>query len=61
MFVTHIPASSTAVAPVDPFTGKPLEYRREGDGFLIYSAGPDGRDDGGSRDGSADLVIRVSK
>jgi len=47
--------------PVDPFAGKPIEYRREADGFLIYSAGPDGRDDGGSRDGAADLVIRVSK
>ena len=32
---------------VDPFTGKPLGYRREGVGFVIYSAGPTGRFGGG--------------
>ena len=33
---------------VDPHTSKPLLYRREGvDGFVVYSAGPDGRYDGG--------------
>ena len=32
----------------DPYTGKPLGYRREGaDGFVVYSAGPDGQYDGG--------------
>jgi len=32
----------------DPFTGKPLGYRREGqNGFVVYSAGPDGTFDGG--------------
>lgn len=32
----------------DPYTGKPLLYRREGaDGFVVYSAGPDGKYDGG--------------
>jgi len=32
----------------DPFTGKPLGYRTEGDnGFVVYSAGPDGNFDGG--------------
>ena len=31
----------------DPFTGKPLLYRREGGGFVVYSAGPTGRFDGG--------------
>ena len=32
----------------DPFTGKPLGYRREGDGgFVVYSVGPDGKFDGG--------------
>lgn len=32
----------------DPFTGKPLGYRREGtDGFVVYSAGPDGTFSGG--------------
>ena len=33
--------------PVDPFTGKPLVYRREGDGFIVYSLGSNQKDDGG--------------
>jgi hypothetical protein len=33
--------------PVDPFTGKPLIYRREGEGFIVYSLGSNERDDGG--------------
>jgi hypothetical protein len=32
----------------DPFTGKPLGYRREGAGLVIYSTGKDGRFNGGS-------------
>ncbi len=32
----------------DPFTDKPLQYRREGkSGFVVYSAGPNGDFDGG--------------
>ena len=31
----------------DPYTGKPLGYRREGSGFVVYSAGPTGHFDGG--------------
>jgi len=35
-------------APGDPFAaGKPLGYRRKGDGYLLYSVGPDGVDNGG--------------
>ncbi len=33
--------------PLDPFTSQPLEYARDGEGFLIYSVGLDGADDGG--------------
>ena len=33
--------------PTDPFTGGPLTYRREGDGFVIYSVGTDRSGDGG--------------
>ena len=37
--------------PDDPYTGKPFVYRRlEGDKFLLYSTGPDGKDDGGATD-----------
>lgn len=34
-------------APLDPFDGRPLRYRREGTGFVIYSVGPTGRFSGG--------------
>ncbi len=33
--------------PIDPFTGKPLAYRREGEGFIVYSLGSNEKDDGG--------------
>jgi hypothetical protein len=36
------------VAPLDPFSGRPLRYRREGEGFVVYSVGADGRFEGGS-------------
>jgi|GEM_PF-629456 len=35
----------------DPFTGKPLCYRTEGQGFVLYSAWWDGVDNGGSLHG----------
>ena len=35
--------------PLDPFDpAKPLRYRREANGYLLYSIGPDGVDDGGT-------------
>jgi hypothetical protein len=34
--------------PVDAFSGKPFVYKRVGNGFLLYSVGENGRDDGGS-------------
>jgi hypothetical protein len=34
--------------PVDPFDGKPLRFVVKADKCLIYSVGPDGKDDGGS-------------
>jgi hypothetical protein len=33
--------------PLDPFDGAPLRYRRLDDGVVIYSVGPDGKDNGG--------------
>ena len=33
--------------PLDLYDGKPLRYKRLEDGVLIYSVGPDGKDDGG--------------
>jgi len=34
--------------PLDCADHQPLRYRREGDSFILYSIGQDGRDDGGS-------------
>jgi hypothetical protein len=34
--------------PLDPFTGAPLIYRRQGDAFELYSTGPKQVDGGGS-------------
>ncbi len=49
--------------PDDVFTDKPPVYKLEGDGYLLYSVGPDGEDDGGqSRDDDPprdDLRIRL--
>ncbi len=46
--------------PLDPFTGKPYLYRREGSGFVVYSVGQDGADGGGhpGQMGEEDLVFR---
>ncbi|MEO1999423.1 MAG: hypothetical protein ABGZ17_29610 [Planctomycetaceae bacterium] len=33
--------------PTDLFAGKPLNYRRTSDGYLLYSIGPNEQDDGG--------------
>ncbi|QDV80637.1 hypothetical protein K2D_42670 [Planctomycetes bacterium K2D] len=40
-------------AIVDPVYGGPLAYRRIDDGFLVYSLGFNGVDDGGSNDGES--------
>jgi len=50
--------------PPDPFSGEPFRYRREGEGWLLWSVGEDGDDDGaleaerrwGQEDG--DIVYR---
>jgi hypothetical protein len=42
--------------PVDLYSAKPFFYQRDSDGYLLYSAGENGRDDGGSNQ-----MIRVLK
>lgn len=51
---------------IDPFTGKSLIYRREPEGFVIYSVGDDQTDDGGHYDlkepwNDKDIVLRYPK
>jgi len=41
-----VPQFLSAV-PGDPFDGQPLRYHRLGKGYVIYSVGRDGLDDGG--------------
>ena len=40
--------------PFDPCAGAPLRYVPQGDDYLLYSVGPDGRDDGGQESASED-------
>jgi len=35
--------------PEDPVTGKALRYRAASDAYVVYSVGPDGKDDGGKQ------------
>jgi hypothetical protein len=35
--------------PIDPFSGKPIVYKKLGDNFTVYSYGFDFEDDGGVR------------
>ena len=35
--------------PVDVFSGEALRYRRQGEGYVVYSVGKNGVDDGGER------------
>lgn len=46
-----------AEATTDPFTGKPLVVKNTPSGWLIYSVGPDGRDDGGVLDENRDVGV----
>lgn len=46
----------------DPMNGEALRYRVTDDGFKVYSVGPNGRDDGGTRakeTGDDDFVIEI--
>ncbi|KKK93223.1 hypothetical protein LCGC14_2695040, partial [marine sediment metagenome] len=48
--------------PGDRFSGKPLVYRRTGTGYVLYSVGSNGEDDGGKEDEDGDtddIVVRV--
>lgn len=40
--------AEAGVQAMDPYDGKPLRYRLEGEGFRIWSVGFNGRDDGGT-------------
>jgi hypothetical protein len=55
---------SIAAIPDDLFSGKPLVYKPTKDGYLLYSVGANGKDDGGKTYGDEpygcdDLVVRM--
>lgn len=41
--------SILSAVPMDPFDGQSLRYRKQESGYLLYSIGPDLKDDGGKR------------
>ena len=51
--------------PTDPFSGKEFIYRKEGQGFVVYSVGVNGTDDGGVEDAknrdAGDIVWKCSR
>jgi hypothetical protein len=52
--------------PPDRFRDGPPVYKRKGDGYLLYSVGPNREDDGGSEEhqpdayGAADIVVKAA-
>ncbi len=46
---------------MDPYDGNPLRFRTLGPGYVLYSVGPDLKDDGGNRTKWSDLVFAVTR
>ena len=66
----RVPAGSTAIPKLselglpaetttDPFTGEPLHVKRLPQGWLVYSVGPNFRDDGGKLGPGPDCDVGV--
>jgi hypothetical protein len=56
--LSNLPASPEVLR--DPFDGELLRYERKGQGYLLYSIGPDLNDDAGERTHGKDLVFEVA-
>ncbi len=52
-FLTHL--------PLDPFDGQALRYLVQPDGYVLYSIGEDGTDEGGQDAGERDIVFRIRR
>ncbi len=63
----HLAPACLKAVPRDPFAGEPLRYRRLEPGYVVYSLGPDGLDDGGvekadrNSDQTCDIGLRVTR
>jgi hypothetical protein len=44
-------------APIDPYSGEPMRYRAQPSGYVIYSVGPDRKDDGGDTKTDVSVLI----
>jgi type II secretory pathway pseudopilin PulG len=59
--------SFIAAVPLDPYDGQPLRFKRLVKGYVVYSIGSDGRDDGGleadpnNRNKGHDVTFTVEK
>jgi hypothetical protein len=53
-----VPATLPSL-PVEPFSGKPFVFARQEAGWIVYSVGPDGVDDGGVRNLDLDAAGRT--
>jgi hypothetical protein len=53
------PPDTLPPAPADPFTGQPLRYKKLTRGYVVYSIGEDGKDDGG--DEKKDITFTVER
>jgi hypothetical protein len=62
--LTTLPPKYTSRLPSDPYLDQPLYYRRRGTGFLVYSVGANGIDEGGrtfnSQPPGDDLVLEIA-
>jgi hypothetical protein len=47
--------------PTDRFSGKPLIYRPSEKGYLLYSIGKNGKDDGGQREPRSDKISSAAR
>lgn len=51
--------------PTDPFSGKPLVYKPQPKGYLLYAVGENGKDDGGrtfdSQPPADDVAVRIRR
>ncbi len=46
--LSEMAPSLLPAVPVDPYSGEPIKYRLTPERYVVYSVGPDGKDDGGA-------------
>lgn len=65
--LAEVSAELSEGVPKDPFDGQPLRYRRAAaGGYVVWSVGPDRKDDGGTLEASEaksgrDLMVRIAR